>query len=105
MFAWKGETLDEYWWCTEQALTWPGQTGPNLLLDDGGDATLLVHKGAEFETAGAVPAPRDDDPEEWHVILSVLNHALAEHPRQVDRDGGRYQGRDRGDHHRRASAV
>ena len=80
VFAWKGETLDEYWWCTEQALTWPGQTGPNLLLDDGGDATLLVHKGAEFETAGAVPAPRDDDPEEWHVILSVLNHALAETP-------------------------
>src|SRR5271169_591114 len=80
VFAWKGETLEEYWWCTEQALTWPGQTGPNMLLDDGGDATLLVHKGAEFETAGAVPAPRDDDPEEWHVILSVLNHALAEAP-------------------------
>jgi adenosylhomocysteinase len=80
VFAWKGETLEEYWWCTEQALTWPGQTGPNMLLDDGGDATLLVHKGAEFETAGAVPAPRDDDPEEWHVILSVLNHALAETP-------------------------
>jgi adenosylhomocysteinase len=80
VFAWKGETLEEYWWCTEQALTWPGQTGPNMLLDDGGDATLLVHKGAEFETAGAVPAPRDDDPEEWHVILSVLNYALAETP-------------------------
>ncbi len=80
VFAWKGETLEEYWWCTEQALTWPGQPGPNMLLDDGGDATLLVHKGAEFEAAGSVPAPRDDDPEEWHVILSVLNRALAEEP-------------------------
>jgi adenosylhomocysteinase len=80
VFAWKGETLEEYWWCTEQALTWPGETGPNMLLDDGGDATLLVHKGAEFESAGTVPAPRDDDPEEWHVILSVLNRALAETP-------------------------
>src|SRR6201984_2241764 len=72
VFAWKGETLPEYWWCTEQALTWPGETGPNMLLDDGGDATLLVHKGAEFEAAGQVPAARDDDPEEWGVILSVL---------------------------------
>ena len=80
VFAWKGETLEEYWWCTEQALTWPGQTGPNMLLDDGGDATMLVHKGAEFEAAGTVPAPRDDDPEEWHVLLSVLNRALAETP-------------------------
>ncbi len=80
VFAWKGETLEEYWWCTEQALTWPGQSGPNMLLDDGGDATMLVHKGAEFETAGAVPAPRDDDPEEWPVILAVLNRALAETP-------------------------
>jgi adenosylhomocysteinase len=80
VFAWKGETLPEYWWCTEQALTWPGETGPNMLLDDGGDATLLVHKGAEFEAAGAVPAARDDDPEEWGVILSVLARSLAETP-------------------------
>src|SRR5215217_278056 len=56
VFAWKGETLEEYWWCTEQALMWPDGTGPNLILDDGGDATLLVHKGAEFEKAGAIPA-------------------------------------------------
>src|SRR5450759_2303647 len=56
VFAWKGETMPEYWWCTEQALTWPAETGPNLLLDDGGDATLLVHKGAEYEAAGAVPS-------------------------------------------------
>ena len=65
VFAWKGETLEEYWWCTEQALTWPGEAGPNMLLDDGGDATLLVHKGAEFEAVGAVPAAKDDDAEEW----------------------------------------
>ncbi len=82
VFAWKGETLAEYWWCTEQALTWPdasadGHTGPNMLLDDGGDATLLVHKGAEFEAAGEVPAAADDDPEEWHVILGVLRDSLA----------------------------
>jgi adenosylhomocysteinase len=80
VFAWKGETLEEYWWCTEQALTWPGESGPNMLLDDGGDATLLVHKGAEFEAAGQVPAARDDDPEEWGVILAVLTRSLAETP-------------------------
>jgi adenosylhomocysteinase len=80
VFAWKGETLEEYWWCTDQALTWPGESGPNMLLDDGGDATLLVHKGAEFEAAGQVPAARDDDPEEWGVILSVLARSLGETP-------------------------
>ena len=83
VFAWKGESLEEYWWCTEQALTWPGagqQGGPNMLLDDGGDATLLVHKGAEFEAAGAVPAETDDDVEEWRVILGVLRASLAADP-------------------------
>jgi adenosylhomocysteinase len=80
VFAWKGETLEEYWWCTEQALTWPGQDGPNMLLDDGGDATLLVHKGAEFEAVGEVPAAKDDDAEEWQVILSVLARSLQETP-------------------------
>jgi adenosylhomocysteinase len=80
VFAWKGESLAEYWWCTEQALTWPGQPGPNMLLDDGGDATLLVHKGAEFEAAGAVPEPADDDPEEWLVILASLRASLADTP-------------------------
>jgi adenosylhomocysteinase len=80
VFAWKGETLDEYWWCTEQALTWPGETGPNMLLDDGGDATLLVHKGAEFEGVGSVPAAKDDDAEEWRVILAVLANSLARTP-------------------------
>jgi adenosylhomocysteinase len=80
VFAWKGETLPEYWWCTEQALTWPGQSGPNMLLDDGGDATLLVHKGAEFEAAGSVPEPADDDPEEWRVVLGALRASLAASP-------------------------
>jgi adenosylhomocysteinase len=80
VFAWKGESLAEYWWCAEQALTWPGQPGPNMLLDDGGDATMLVHKGAEFEATGAVPAPRDDDPEEWQVVLDVLGRSLAQAP-------------------------
>src|SRR5512147_1816889 len=69
VFAWKGETLEEYWWCTSEALQWPDGTGPTLLVDDGGDATLLVHKGAEFETKGQVPAfDADNDPEEWGVI-------------------------------------
>src|SRR5919108_3293108 len=73
VFAWKGETLEEYWWCTDQALMWPDGSGPNMLLDDGGDATLLVHKGVEFEKAGKVPAfdPKND-PEEWAVILDLL---------------------------------
>ncbi|MGA4540287.1 adenosylhomocysteinase [Uniformispora flossi] len=80
VFAWKGETLDEYWWCTEQALNWPGHDGPNMILDDGGDATLLVHKGVEFEKAGAVPATAADDSEEYAVILGVLRRNLAENP-------------------------
>ncbi|HUJ06040.1 MAG TPA: adenosylhomocysteinase [Streptosporangiaceae bacterium] len=80
VFAWKGETLPEYWWCTEQALTWPDNEGPSMLLDDGGDATLLVHRGAEFEAIGQVPAAADDDPEEWHVILGVLRASLAAEP-------------------------
>ncbi|MER5887831.1 adenosylhomocysteinase [Streptomyces sp. NPDC001941] len=72
VFAWKGETLEEYWWCTEQALSWPGQPGPNMILDDGGDATLLVHKGVEYEKAGAVPDPSTADNEEFQVILELL---------------------------------
>jgi adenosylhomocysteinase len=77
VFAWKGETLEEYWWCTEQALTWP-DGGPNMLLDDGGDATLLVHKGVEFEAAGAVPDPSTADSEEFEIVLGVLQRSLAE---------------------------
>ena len=76
VFAWKGETLHEYWWCTQAALLWPGAEGPNMLLDDGGDATLLVHKGVEFERAGAVPAAVADDSEEYAVILDLLRESL-----------------------------
>ena len=78
VFAWKGETLEEYWWCTEQILQWPGNSGPNMILDDGGDATLLVHKGTEFELLGAVPQPTEADSEEYAVILKVLARSLTE---------------------------
>src|SRR3954463_14414273 len=81
VYAWKGETLEEYWWCTEQALMWPDGTGPNMLLDDGGDATLLVHKGAEYEKAGRIPAfDPNNDPEEWGVILDLLNQEAVRNP-------------------------
>jgi adenosylhomocysteinase len=80
VFAWKGETLEEYWWCTEQALTWPGGESPNMILDDGGDATMFVHKGAEYEAAGAVPSPAEGDNEEWLVILDRLRNSLADAP-------------------------
>ncbi|GAA1031770.1 adenosylhomocysteinase [Virgisporangium ochraceum] len=78
VYAWKGETLEEYWWCTEQVLLWPDGHGPNMILDDGGDATLLVHKGAEFEAAGAVPSPDTADNEEYAIILGVLQRSLKE---------------------------
>lgn len=76
VYAWKGETLEEYWWCTEQALTWPDAAGPNMILDDGGDATLLVHQGVAYEKAGAVPEPTADDNEEWTAVLGVLGRAF-----------------------------
>src|ERR671913_1893999 len=85
VYAWKGETLDEYWWCTEQVLLWPDGQGPNMILDDGGDATLLVHKGAEFEGAGAVPAVDASDSEEYAVILDVLRRSLTEDNRRWTR--------------------
>ncbi len=84
VFAWKGESLEEYWWCTDQALEWPDTTGPTLIVDDGGDATLLVHRGVEFEKAGRVPAFRaDTEPEEWGVILETIGASMA-------KDAGRY---------------
>ncbi|HLU45084.1 MAG TPA: adenosylhomocysteinase [Natronosporangium sp.] len=85
VFAWKGETLEEYWWCTQQALTWPGHDGPNMILDDGGDATLLVHKGYEFEQAGAVPPVETADTEEYAVVLELLHRSLAEDNRRWTR--------------------
>ena len=77
VFAWKGESLEEYWWCTEQLLRWPGHAGPTMILDDGGDATLLVHKGLEFERAGFVPAPESADSEEYRVILALLHSIVS----------------------------
>ena len=82
VYAWKEETLEEYWWCTEQALRWPGQTGPNMILDDGGDATMLIHKGTEFEKAGFVPDPAGADSEEYGVVLSLLQRSLGEDPKR-----------------------
>jgi len=80
VFAWKGETLEEYWWCTEQALTWPDGEGPNMILDDGGDATMLVHRGVQYEKAGAVPDPSTAESEEFRVVLELLRRSLAENP-------------------------
>jgi adenosylhomocysteinase len=80
VFAWKGETIEEYWWCTEQIMTWPDGGTPNMILDDGGDATLLVHKGVEFEKAGKVPDPKPGDNEEWKAILGVLQRTLESNP-------------------------
>src|SRR5579862_8180977 len=81
VFAWKGESLEEYWWCTVEALRWPDNSGPQQIVDDGGDATLFVHKALEFETAGKVPAFNPDtDPEEWGVILSTISRELKERP-------------------------
>jgi adenosylhomocysteinase len=81
VFAWKGETLEEYWWCTEQVVNWP-DGGPNMILDDGGDATMLVHKGKEYEAAGAVPNPADAESEEFQVFLTLLQRSLTEDPQR-----------------------
>ncbi|MFL6205624.1 MAG: adenosylhomocysteinase, partial [Acidimicrobiales bacterium] len=78
VYAWKGETLEEYWWCIEQTLRWPDGGGPNMILDDGGDATLYVHKGVEFERGGEVPQPAKTDSEEYAVILDSLRRSLEE---------------------------
>ncbi len=80
VYAWKGESLEEYWWCTEQMLDWPGGDGPNMILDDGGDATLLVHKGAEFERLGEVPDPETSGSVEFGVVLALLRKTLRSDP-------------------------
>lgn len=92
VYAWKEETLEEYWWCTEQALRWPGQTGPNMILDDGGDATMLIHKGTEFEKAGFVPDPAGADSEEYGVVLSLLQRSLVEDPKRWTTVGSEIMG-------------
>jgi adenosylhomocysteinase len=92
VYAWKGETLEEYWWCTEQALSWPDGEGPNMILDDGGDATLLVHKGVEFERAGAVPDPASADSEEFQIVLALLQRSLSEDPQRFTRIASQIQG-------------
>jgi adenosylhomocysteinase len=97
VYAWKGETLEEYWWCAEQALLWPGpdggeSEGPNMILDDGGDATLLVHKGVEFERAGAAPDPASAESEEFRIVLMLLARSIAEDPRRWTRIAEGIQG-------------
>ncbi len=85
VFAWKGETLEEYWWCTEQMLTWPDGTGPDSIVDDGGDATLLIHMGVEFEATGAVPQADEGDSDEYAIILETLSRSLRSHPGKYTR--------------------
>jgi adenosylhomocysteinase len=98
VYAWKGETLEEYWWCTDRVLRWPGEdgtpgaAGPNMILDDGGDATLLVHKGTEYEAAGAVPDPAGADSEEFQVILSLLTRSIGEDPQRWTKIGAGIKG-------------
>jgi len=92
VYAWKEETLEEYWWCTEQALRWPGHSGPNMILDDGGDATMLIHKGTEFEKSGFVPDPAGADSEEYGVVLSLLQRSLSEDPKRWTTVGSEVMG-------------
>ncbi|MET0804991.1 MAG: adenosylhomocysteinase [Acidimicrobiales bacterium] len=93
VYAWKGETLEEYWWCTEQALVWPDEgEGPNMILDDGGDATMLVHLGTEYERAGEVPDPSTAESEEFEVVLQTLTRSLGEDPKLWHRIGERIKG-------------
>src|SRR4029453_3643632 len=92
VFAWKGETLQEYWWCTEQLFDFGNGLGPNMVLDDGGDATLLIHKGVEFEKGGAVPATTAEDNHEYTVILDTLRRSLASDPQRFTRIAAEIRG-------------
>ena len=92
VFAWKGESLEEYWWCTEQVINWPGGGGPNMILDDGGDVTLLVHKGVEYELAGAVPSTDENDSDEWKVVLDTLRRSLASDPQRFTKIAAEIKG-------------
>ena len=92
VFAWKGETVDEYWWATTKILDWPDGEGPNLILDDGGDATLMVHLGAQFEEAGAVPEGADGDAADWRALLATLRASLDEDPGRWTRIAGGIRG-------------
>ena len=93
VFAWKGETLEEYWWCTSEALAWPDGSGPDLIVDDGGDATLVIHRGYEFEEAGVVPEfDPDNDPEEWGVILDLLRAEMGKDPQRWHRVAAEIKG-------------
>ncbi len=92
VFAWKGETLEEYWWCTEQMMTWEGHDGPNMILDDGGDATMLLHKGVEYEAAGQVPDPTEASNPELAVILGLLQRTLKTDPTKWTRMSSHIKG-------------
>jgi adenosylhomocysteinase len=92
VFAWKGETLEEYWWCTEQALLWPDGKGPNMLLDDGGDATMMVHLGTQYEKDGKVPTPKKDDQEDWAELLKCLKRSVAQYPTRWTEIGKQVKG-------------
>jgi adenosylhomocysteinase len=92
VFAWKGETLEEYWWCTEQAVNWPEGEAANMILDDGGDVTLLIHQGVEFEKAGVVPSTDDTHSDEYKVVLDTLRRSLAEDPQRFTRIAEAIQG-------------
>ncbi len=92
VFAWKGETLEEYWWCAEQALVWPDGEGPNMILDDGGDATMLVHLGTEYELAGQVPDPSTAESDEFQVVLGLLQRTLTEDPQKWTKVGKAIKG-------------
>jgi adenosylhomocysteinase len=92
VFAWKGETLAEYWWCTEQVVNWPDGVTANMILDDGGDATMLIHKGTEYEKAGAVPDPAEAESEEFQVFLTLLQRSLGEDPQRYTRIGQSIKG-------------